>query len=69
LPACIRRLRNAVSAVCGSPVTWSGRPQYPGSAAPASPGTGSFSQPGYAHLRTSRPALTIGRLRSLTSTA
>ena len=36
--ASIWRRRNAVSAVCGSPVTGSGSPQYPGSAtAPASP--------------------------------
>ena len=63
------RCRNAVSAVCGSPVTGSGSPQYPGSA-PASPGRGSFSQPGYAHLRTPCLVLTIGRPRSpLTSTA
>ncbi len=63
------RRRNAVSAVCGCPVTGSGSPQYPGSA-PASPGRGSFSQPGYAHLRKPCLVLTTGRLHSpLTSTA
>ena len=40
------------------------QPAAPCSAAPASPGRSSFSQPGQAHLRTSSPALTIGRLRS-----
>ena len=50
------RCRNAVRAVCGSPDTGSGSPQYP-SSVPASPGRGSLSQPGYAHLGRPRSGL------------